>query len=86
MPARPEASTIAAHFFQRRRIFKGLGAFFCNFITVMKMNVQALASGGLGIGFEDDAIAKAFEAALEVGDGSGFADLVEIGFAEIAIG
>ena len=31
-------------------------------------------------------IAEAFEAALEVGDGSGLADLVEIGFAEVAIG
>ena len=44
------------------------------------------ASRGLGIGFEDDSIAEAFEAAFEVGDGSGLADLVEIGFAEIAIG
>ncbi len=31
-------------------------------------------------------IAEAFEAALEVGDGSGLADLIEIGFAEVAIG
>ena len=46
----------------------------------------ALASGGLGIGFEDDAIAEAFEAAYQVGYGSGLTDLVEIGFAEIAIG
>jgi hypothetical protein len=36
--------------------------------------------------FECDAIAEAFEAAFEVGDGSGLADLVEIGFSEIAIG
>ena len=33
-----------------------------------------------------DVIAEAFEAALKVGDGSGLADLVEIGFAEVAIG
>jgi hypothetical protein len=36
--------------------------------------------------FEDDAIAETFEAAFEVGDGSGLADLVEIGFAELAVG
>src|SRR5208337_5339918 len=41
---------------------------------------------GSGIGFEDDAITEAFETTFEVGDGSGVADLVEIGFAEIAIG
>src|SRR5208337_3210248 len=50
------------------------------------MKIAASASRGLGIGFEDDAIAEAFEAAFEVGDGSGVANLVEIGFAEIAIG
>jgi hypothetical protein len=37
-------------------------------------------------GFEGDAIAEAFEAAFEVGGGSGLADLVEIRFAELAIG
>ena len=36
--------------------------------------------------FEDDAIAETFEAAFEIGDGSGLADLVEIGFAELAVG
>ena len=45
-----------------------------------------MASRGLGIGFEGDAIPEAFEAAFEVGDGSGLADLVEIGFAELAVG
>src|SRR5208337_5025298 len=43
------------------------------------------ASRGLNRGFEGDSIAEAFEAALEVGDGSGLADLVEIGFAEVSI-
>ena len=33
-----------------------------------------------------DVVTEAFEAAFEVGDGSGLADLVEIGFAEVAIG
>ena len=47
---------------------------------------HALASRGLNRGFEGDAIAEAFEAAFEVGDGSGLADLVEIRFAELAIG
>ena len=37
-------------------------------------------------GFECDAIAEALDAAFEVGDGSGLPDLVEIGFAEVAIG
>ena len=46
---------------------------------------MALTSRGLGVGFEDDAIAKAFEAALEVCDGSGLTDLIEIGFAEVAV-
>jgi hypothetical protein len=45
-----------------------------------------VGSCGLGLGFEGDAIAEAFKAAFEVGDGSSVADLVEIGFAEIAIG
>jgi hypothetical protein len=34
---------------------------------------------------EGDVVAEAFEAALEVGDGSALADLVEIGGSEIAI-
>jgi hypothetical protein len=50
------------------------------------MTPQARASGGLRIGFEDDVIAEAFEAPFKVGDGSGLTDLVEMGFAEIAIG
>ena len=37
----------------------------------MKIAAQASALSGLGIGFEDDAIAEAFETALEVCDGSG---------------
>src|SRR5208337_3608399 len=54
--------------------------------TAMKIAAQASASRGLGLWFEGDVVAEAFEAAFEVGDGSGLADLVEIGFAEIAIG
>ena len=37
----------------------------------MKIATQASALRGLGIGIEDDAIAEAFETALEVCDGSG---------------
>src|SRR3954454_4502530 len=43
-------------------------------------------SRGFGPGFEGDVIAEAFEAALEIGNGAAFTDLVEIGLAEIAIG
>jgi hypothetical protein len=39
-----------------------------------------VGSCGLGLGFEGDAIAEAFEAAFEIGDGSSLADLVEVGF------
>jgi hypothetical protein len=39
----------------------------------------------LNNGFQADAIAEAFEAAFGVCDGSGLPDLVEIGFAEVAI-
>ena len=44
-----------------------------------------VGSCGLGLGFEGDAIAEAFEAAFEIGDGSSLADLVEVGFSEVAI-
>src|SRR5271157_2048465 len=54
-------------------------------ISAMKMASQALASRGVSRGLEGDVVAEAFEAALEVGDDSGLADLVEIGFAEVAI-
>ena len=54
-------------------------------ISAMKIASQAQASRGVRRGLEGDVIAEAFEAALEVGDGSGLADLVEIGFAEVAI-
>ena len=37
----------------------------------MKIAAQASALSGLGIGFEDDVIAEAFETALEVCDGLG---------------
>ena len=40
----------------------------------------------MGPGFEGDLIAEAFEAALEIGNGATFTDLVEIGVSEIAIG
>ncbi len=53
--------------------------------TVLPL-VEPLASPELSIGFQDEAITEAFEAALEDGDGSGLADLVEILFAEFAIG
>jgi hypothetical protein len=39
--------------------------------AAMKIAAQASALSGLGIGFEDDAIAEAFETALEVCVGSG---------------
>ena len=55
-------------------------------ISAMKIASRALASRGASRGLEGVVIAEAFEAALEVGDGSGLADLVEIGFAEVAIG
>ena len=42
-------------------------------------------SCGRGLWFEGDVIAEALETSFEVGDGSGLADLVEIGFAEVAI-
>src|SRR6186997_1050472 len=37
-------------------------------------------------GFECDMVAETFEPALEVRDGSGLVDLVEIGFAKVAVG
>src|SRR4051794_40609015 len=46
---------------------------------------RALRSCGFGPGFEDDAIAEAFEAALEISNSATLADLVEIGVSEIAI-
>jgi hypothetical protein len=52
----------------------------------MKIVCQAVASRGVSRWLEGDVIAEAFEAALEIGDGSCLADLVEIGFAEVAIG
>ena len=39
-----------------------------------------------GVGFEGDPVAEAFEAALEVGDGAGLADLVEIGVSQFVVG
>jgi hypothetical protein len=53
--------------------------------AAMKIACHVVRSLGLNRGFEGDAIAEAFEAAFEVGDGSGLADLVER-FAEFAIG
>src|SRR5208283_5596114 len=44
-----------------------------------------VGSCGHGLWFEGDVIAEALETSFEVGDGSGLADLVEIGFAEVAI-
>jgi transposase len=55
-------------------------------ISAMKMAAQAPASHWPNSGFEDDFIAEPFEAAFEIGDGSGLADLIEVGFAEVAIG
>src|SRR5208283_1945236 len=71
-PAPPPFSSIMA---RRRR-----------WLAATKIAARVLASRGLSIEFQDDAIAEAFEAAFEVGDGSGLADLVDIGFAEVAIG
>src|SRR5690348_4001346 len=50
-----------------------------------KMVHRAHGLRGFGRGFEGDVIAEAFEAALEIGNRAAFPDLVEIGFAEIAI-
>src|SRR3954465_2914917 len=50
-----------------------------------KWSVGRVRLCGFGLGFEGDLIAEAFEAALEIGNGAAFADLVEIGLAEIAI-
>src|SRR5574337_730112 len=44
-----------------------------------------VGSCGFGLWFEGDVIAEAFEAPFEVGDGSGLADLVEVGLTEVAI-
>src|SRR3954466_8314926 len=51
-----------------------------------KWSAERVWSCGFGPGFEGDVIAEAFEAALEIGNGAAFTDLVEIGFSEIAIG
>src|SRR4051794_5685052 len=51
-----------------------------------KWSDERVRSCGFGPGFEGDVIAEAFEAALEIGNGAAFTDLVEIGFSEIAIG
>jgi hypothetical protein len=40
---------------------------------------------GVSVVFERDMVAEAFEAALQIGDGSGLPDLVEIGFAEVPV-
>jgi hypothetical protein len=39
-----------------------------------------------GFGFEGDLVTEAFDAALEVGDGAGLADLVEVGLAQVLVG
>src|SRR3712207_7678080 len=43
---------------------------------------ERVRSRGFGPGFEGDVIAEAFEAALEIGNGVAFTDLVEIGRSE----
>src|SRR3954468_11122985 len=50
-----------------------------------KWSVERVRLCGFGPGFEGDLIAKAFEAALEIGNGAALPDLVEIGVSEIAI-
>src|SRR5690242_17300294 len=50
-----------------------------------KWSIERVGSRGFGRGFEGDVIAEAFEAALEIGNGAAFTDLVEIGISEIAI-
>jgi transposase len=56
-------------------------------ISAMKISFSTdVGSCRFGLWFDGDAIAKAFEASLEVGDGAGLADLVEVGFAEVAVG
>ena len=54
-------------------------------ISAMKIASHALASRGLGRALKRDVIAEALEPALQVCDGSGLTDLVEIGFSEVAI-
>src|SRR3954447_7513812 len=51
-----------------------------------KWSVEHVWLCGFGPGFEGDLIAEAFEAALEIGNGAAFTDLVEMGLSEIAIG
>src|SRR3954453_16854577 len=51
-----------------------------------KWSVERVRLCGFGSGFEGDLIAEAFEAALEIGNGTMLTDLVEIGVSEIAIG
>src|SRR4051795_9011323 len=50
-----------------------------------KWSIERVRSCGVGLGFEGDVIAEAFEAALEIGNSATLADLVEIGVSEIAI-
>src|SRR3954447_12944934 len=50
-----------------------------------KWSVERVRLCGFGLVFEGNLIAEAFEATLEIGNGAAFADLVEIGLAEIAI-
>src|SRR5436305_10672276 len=54
-------------------------------LAATKMVLERVRLCGFGLVFEGDLIAEAFEATLEIGNGAAFADLVEIGLAEIAI-
>jgi len=54
-------------------------------IAAMKMVSRQAISRSLCFGFEADLVTEAFYAALEGGNGAGLADLVEIGFSEVAV-
>ena len=54
-------------------------------ISATKTQPRAVASCGLGRALKRDVIAEALKPALQVCDGAGLTDLVEIGFSEVAV-
>ncbi len=54
-------------------------------ISATKTPPRAVASCGLGRALKPDVIAEALKPALQVCDGAGLSDLVEIGFSEVAV-
>src|SRR5271165_1584833 len=55
-------------------------------VPACSLPAMKIASGDLRDWLERDVIAEAFDAALQVGDGAGLLDLIEIGFSEFMIG